>query len=226
MTDRQSIADEAPLIDEPEALAAREANNAVEQFDRVLDLIDVHVRDRRPFRLRPSMIMTLHGVAMAGVHRMAGTFRNAPVSIQGSKHIPPDHQQVPALVEDMCDWIEAQWSTKSALALCAYTMWRLNWIHPFADGNGRTSRAVAYLVLCVRAGDRLPGRLTIPEQIAADKKPYYDALEQSDQTAEASNPGLTVLEELLQCGLVQQLGSAFDAATAQTADGAEQRKFH
>jgi len=225
VTDRQSVADEAPLIDEPDALAAREANNAVEQFDRVLDLIDVHVRDGRPFRLRPSMILTLHGIAMAGVHRMAGTYRNTAVSIEGSEHMPPNHQQVSAFVEDMCEWIETRWSTKSAVALCAYTMWRLNWIHPFSDGNGRTSRAVAYLVLCIRAGDRLPGRLTIPEQIAADKKPYYDALEQWDEAADAADPDLTVLEALLQSGLVQQLGSAFDAATATTADGIEQRKF-
>ncbi|MBL8221394.1 MAG: Fic family protein, partial [Bryobacterales bacterium] len=27
-------------------------------------------------------------------------------------------------------------------------MWRLNWIHPFFGGNGRTARSASYLVLC------------------------------------------------------------------------------
>jgi hypothetical protein len=28
--------------------------------------------------------------------------------------------------------------------LAAYGLWRLNWIHPFVEGNGRTARAVCY----------------------------------------------------------------------------------
>jgi Fic family protein len=44
--------------------------------------------------------------------------------------------------------------------LAAYLMWRLNWIHPFADGNGRTSRIISYVVLSIRAGAILPGTPT------------------------------------------------------------------
>ena len=225
MTDRQSVADEAPLIDDPDALAAREAANAVEQFDRVLDLIDQHVRGR-PFRLRPSTILSLHAIALHGVHRMAGTYRNAPVQIAGSRHQPPREHRVPALVEEMCDWLDENWRSASAIRLCAYAMWRLNWIHPFADGNGRTSRAVAYLILCTRAGDRLPGRLTIPEQIAADKAPYYDALEPSDAAADDPQPDLHALEALLERRLADQLASAFEAATSAPSIAGDDRKFH
>ena len=84
------------------------------------------------------------------------------------------------LIEEMCDYVNDHWQQQTAVELCAYVMWRLNWIHPFADGNGRTSRALAYLVLCARVGDRLPGRKTVPEQIAENKAPYYDALETAD----------------------------------------------
>ncbi|HET9282483.1 MAG TPA: Fic family protein [Candidatus Angelobacter sp.] len=58
---------------------------------------------------------------------------------------------------------------KSAIHLAAYVIWRLNWIHPFADGNGRTSRALSYLVLCTRLGERLPGTVTIPDQNIAQQ---------------------------------------------------------
>lgn len=226
MTDRQSVAEEASLITDPEALAAREAANAVEQFDRVLDLIDQHVRDGRPFRLRPSTILSLHSIALHGVHRMAGTYRNAAVQIAGSSHQPPREHLVPSLIEEMCDWVEDNWRAASAIRLCAYVMWRLNWIHPFADGNGRTSRAVAYLVLCARAGDRLPGQLTIPEQIAASKEPYYQALEKSDAAANDAQPDLQILEGLLEDRLARQLASAFEAATSASSGDADSRRFH
>ena len=59
---------------------------------------------------------------------------------------------------------------KPPIHLAAYTMWRVNWIHPFAGGNGRTSRAVSNLVLCARLGYRLPGTLTVPEQIGRGQR--------------------------------------------------------
>jgi Fic family protein len=64
--------------------------------------------------------------------------------------------------------------------LAAYLMWRLNWIHPFADGNGRTSRIISYVVLSIRAGAILPGTPTIPDQIVDNRKPYFDALDAAD----------------------------------------------
>lgn len=105
-------------------------------------------------------------------------------------------------------------------------MWRLNWIHPFADGNGRTARAVAYLVLCARSGFVLPGRKTIPEQIADRRAPYYAALEAIDASPDTDNPDLTAMENLLAACLRQQLDSAFAAATEGDADSSAERRFH
>lgn len=226
MTDRQTVSATAKVVADDDERAALEAENALLQFDRVLDLIDEHVRDGRPFRLRPSTILTLHAEAMRGVDAQAGTFRNAPVTIAGSRHAPPAEHLVAVKVEDMCEWITERWSDASAIDLCAYIMWRLNWIHPFADGNGRTTRAVAYLVLCVRAGARLPGFPTIPEQIAADKRPYYDALEAADQSEAEEDPDLTAMQVLLESYLEKQLQAVFDAAKAGGSSTDPERKFH
>jgi Fic family protein len=84
-------------------------------------------------------------------------------------------------------------------------MWRLNWIHPFTDGNGRTSRAVSYLVLCLRLGYLLPGKKSIPDQIAEDKTPYYKALEAADDAWVAGHVDLTAMKELLKAMLATQL---------------------
>ena len=227
MSDRQTVSEEPLLVLDPEDRAAAEAENALLQFDRVLDLIDMAVRDGQPFRLRPSTILALHAEAMRGVHRQAGTWRNTPVEIEGSEHQPPAEHLVVLSIEDMCDWVNVNWNERSAIELCAYTMWRLNWIHPFADGNGRTARAIAYLVLCVRAGARLPGAPTIPEQIAEDKQPYYAALEALDRSPDPNAPDLSAMVSLLGEYLANQLQAVLAAATQTSGNDAEQaRKFH
>ena len=97
--------------------------------------------------------------------------------------------------------------------LAAYVLWRINWIHPFADGNGRTARAVSYLVMCVKMGCRIPGVHTIPDMIAENKRPYYQALEAADQVWLAENRiDLSALEKLLGDLLAAQLVSALEQA--------------
>jgi Fic family protein len=121
--------------------------------------------------------MELHKAALDGLHPLAGTFRNTPVKIQGSGHQPPEAAFVPDYVQSMCEYVNDNWATKTAVHLAAYVLWKMNWIHPFADGNGRTARAISYVVLSVKLDSLLPGSPTIPDQIATNKQPYYKALE-------------------------------------------------
>lgn len=224
---RDSKAEDAPLVTDPDKVAEIEAENAINQFDAVLDLIDEVERDGRSFRLRVSTIQALHRLAMDRLSRYAGNWRPGGVTIGHSKHVPPDAHLVAGLMEEMCDWINDNWNNKTALELSAYVMWRLNWVHPFDDGNGRTSRAVSYLVLCSKVGSRLPGRTTIPELIAANKAPYYDALEAIDQSFEANDLDLTPINDLLETCLAEQLSQAFAAATgSNNSDGDGNRRFH
>jgi Fic family protein len=226
MSERHSLAEEPPLIQDEQLRAEREAENAVRQFDAVLELIDEVERDGRKFRLRVSTIQELHRFALEGLSRYAGNWRPDKVSIHLSTHEPPGRALVPGLVEEMCDWINNNWDSKSGIDLCSYVMWRLNWIHPFDDGNGRTTRAVAYLVLCAKARARLPGRLTIPEIIAQNKTPYYDALEKIDESAKTDEPDLTPMIELLTECLAKQLAEAWEAATSSGPEDEKERKFH
>lgn len=115
------------------------------------------------------------------------------------------HFEVPERIEELCDYINEKWDDKSPLHLAAYVMWRLNWIHPFTDGNGRTSRAASYMILCTKMGYVLPGKKTIPDQIAQDKTPYYKALEQADIAWEQGKIDLSAMKDLLSSMLAQQL---------------------
>ena len=179
------------------------------------------------FRLEPSHILQLHKIALDGVDLFAGTFRNGPVRIGASKHVPPDAFLVSTLVGEMCDYVNKNAKRRPPLHLCAYVMWRLNWIHPFTDGNGRTTRAIAYVVLCATLGYRLPGHVTVPELIAANKDPYYSALESADAAEKASKIDVQKMESLLSDLLAKQLVDVHaQAASKKTVRAETKKRFH
>ena len=210
--ERHSRAIEVDLITDPAERTRQEARNGLRQFDEVIEQIQYSLQpERQPFRLRPSVILSLHRKALEGISAFAGVWRPAAIEIGGSRHKPPEAYLVPGLIEEMCDYVNDNRS-KSAVYLSAYTMWRTNWIHPFVDGNGRTARAVSYFALCVRLGYRLPGTNTIPQQIAANKQPYYEALESADKAWSAQTIDVSRMEDLLEACLANQLLSVLDEA--------------
>jgi len=90
----------------------------------------------------------------------------------------------------------------------------VNWVHPFMGGNGRTSRAASYLVMCARLGQKPPGGLTIAEQIVASRFPYYDALDAADKAWGEGRVDVAEMEGLLSGMLATQLLSLHKAALA------------
>jgi Fic family protein len=225
--DRHSIAETAPVLTDADEIARREAENGIRQFDLALEIIRTHVKDpERPFRLRSSIILRLHKAALDGLHPLAGTWRNTSVKIGGSGHQPPEAAFVSEEVELMCDHVNEHWAEMSAVHLCAYVLWKLNWIHPFSDGNGRTARAVAYVVLSAKLDSLLPGAPTIPEQIAGDKPPYYKALESADLALKAGKIDVSALENMLEGMLAKQLLNAARQASGETADDNSSKVFH
>lgn len=203
--DRHSEALNAELISDPDQKARQEAKNGVRQFDFAIEQIEYYLQPDRTFKLRPSALMSLNRVALEGLNAFAGTYRPGKVEIKGSKHAPPGAHLVPELVEEMCDYVNTQWD-RSAIHLASYVLWRSNWIHPFTDGNGRTTRAISFVVLCIRLGYRVPGTNTIPEQISRNKNPYYEALESADRAYDAEKKiDVGAMETLVSSLLATQL---------------------
>lgn len=206
---RHSQALDAELITDPDELARKESFNVVQQYRAIEQMVESFLDPERPFKLRPSHLLHLHRAALDGISSYAGTWRPAGIAIGKSEHEPPHASRVAELIEELCDYINAHWA-KSPMHLAAYAMWRLNWIHPFTDGNGRTSRAVSYLVLCIRLKALLPGKLTIPEQIEQDRTPYYKALEEADRAWAEGKVELNAMKELLGSMLAKQLHGIYE----------------
>ena len=201
---RKSRPERKELITDPDEIARIEAENGLRQTKFVIDTIDEQLRQSEGFRLRPSLISRLNRLAVEELSELAGSYRPGPMSISNSKHTPPPAEDVQRLVEEMCDYVNDNWD-RDAWHLAAYLMWRLNWIHPYEDGNGRTSRAISYLVLCIKLGLRLPGSKTIPEVIAENKGPYYVAIDEADSAARQSKVDVTAMERVLKDALADQL---------------------
>ena len=163
-------------------------------------------------QLTPELLCELQRLAITQIYTCAGTFRDGPVSIKDVKHQPPAHRDVPALVGQMCDYVNTNW-LKPPVHLSSYLMWRLNWIHPFFGGNGRTARAVAYLILCARLGFVLPGEKTIPDIIVTGRDQYYDALRKADAAWEAGVLDISSMEDLMSSSLATQLYAIHRQAT-------------
>jgi Fic family protein len=192
-------------------IAKREVENGRRQFDLATDMIRSYLQPGRPFSLRPSHVLQLQEVAVQGIEPFLGQYRTTPVGIAGADHQPPEAFLVPNLVVEMCEYVNDAFHERSPFHLSAYIMWRHNWIHPFSDGNGRTSRMLSYVVLSLSLGYELPGRPTVPEQIQEDRGGYFKALEAADRSDKAEHVDVTQMEHLIKGMLARQLLSVIDA---------------
>jgi len=185
-----------------------ESRNGIIQVNFVLH----KVSESQEERVTPELVLKLQELAITQIYRCAGYFRDGLVSIGGSDHQPPQAGEVQALVTQMCDYINNKWHAPP-IHLASYVMWRMNWIHPFFGGNGRTARALSYLLLSVKLGFVIPGTKTIPELIVANRGPYFEALRKGDAAWQQGTTDVTGMEELMSSLLAKQLVAIHHQAT-------------
>ncbi len=199
--------------DRENMLARLEVENGFRQYDETIEAIKYYLDPERPFALRPGLILQLQSIAVEGLVANPGNWRTTTVKISKSKHQPPEPHLIAPLVQELCDHVNNNLHERTPLHLAAFVMWRLNWIHPFEDGNGRTSRAISYLVLCVGLKLLLPGSPTIPQQIQEDRSAYFDALEKADEAYRNDDTtDVSVMESALKQMLAKQLLGVIESA--------------
>ncbi len=197
---------------EEHEVARLETENGFRQIAQGIEIIKYYLEPNRPFALRPGLILELQQIAIKGLVANPGQWRRTAVQIEKSALQPPAAHLVENLVREMCDYVNDNRHTKTAFYLAAYVMWRHNWIHPFEDGNGRTSRVLSYIVLSLCVGYVLPGAPTIPEQIQGDRSGYFKSLEDAAWLA-SGEVDVGSMEKLLTGMLAKQLLSVIDDAS-------------
>lgn len=182
-----------------------EVSNGNRQYDFLKSIVHAAVAIQRPF-LSEHVIKALNFQAITCLHTNAGEYR--PCKVVVGNHEPPAHYRVDALMEDFVNLTNRNWDSTDSVALAAFVLWRLNYIHPFINGNGRTARAASYFVLCVKLGGWLPGKTILPELIRRERPVYVHALQAADQSYANGNLDLKELHALLSTLLQEQINGA------------------
>ena len=165
--------------DDPTLYARVQEQNLLRQYDLLTNCIEIGV-SKGIEAFDKYTLWSLNAVAVSNIAQFGGRFREQPIYVGG--HIPPHFKEVPNLVDQFISVIHENWTIiNHPTILPAYALWRLNWIHPFIEGNGRTARAACYYLMCLRHGGLLPGRKIVPERIRENRGPYYAALQAADR---------------------------------------------
>lgn len=187
---------------DPDLYARIQERNLIRQYDLLTNCVEIGLK-QGPTSFDKYSLWALNHVAVANLSQFGGRFREEPVYV--GNHVPPHFKEVAELMDRFISWIHENWFLVTPTQLAAYGLWRLNWVHPFIEGNGRTARATSYYLLCARSGGLLPGRRIVPERIRDDRTPYVEALRSADRAWAQGNLDLSELEAYLARLLEAQL---------------------
>lgn len=131
---------------------------------------------RRSEPISERTIKDIHAIVLHGIDREnARKYRTVPVMISGSRHIPPAPYELDRLMENfITEYRRKEEAREHPVLIAAYLHDELVKIHPFIDGNGRTSRLLMNLYL-LRHGYTLVSLKSDNEA----KVRYYESLEKS-----------------------------------------------
>ena len=138
-----------------------------------LRYIEKHARSKSITR---GQLLALHRVLASGAmdQGVAGHYLRTNVRVGGYQ--PPPHAQVPALMADLLAWWNQESQAWSPILTSAIIHYRFEAIHPFADGNGRTGRALALWELYRRGFDS-QHIFSVDEGYWEERPRYYHELD-------------------------------------------------
>ena len=151
-----------------------EVKNAFDAYNQLLEMNPYHIND----------MLLAHKVLMNDLTKEAGTFRSGGVGVFAGEqlvHMAPPANQVPHLIEELVDWAKKA-EVHPLIKSCVFH-YEFEFIHPFADGNGRMGRM--WQTLLLYRWKSLFGWLPIETLIRERQEEYYKVLGECDQSADS-----------------------------------------
>lgn len=153
----------------------REVKNAYEAYERVSAMDPYQVKN----------LLLAHKIMMEGLVEEAGRFRSGNVGVYAGKqliHAGSPANYVPDLIKQLFDWLRS--SKLHPLVKSCIFHYEFEFIHPFADGNGRVGRLWQSLIL--RKWKDFFAWMPIETLIYAKQEGYYHALNTSNSAGEST----------------------------------------
>jgi len=193
-----AVLDGKPVIAPPKEV--QEVKNALavyEKFD-----------DWHP--LNEQAMLKAHRVLMLGLVEQLGMYRSGGVGVMSGKevvHMAPPANQVPRLIGNLFNWL--QQTDHHPLIASAVFHYEFEFIHPFADGNGRMGRLWQSLILA--KWNPLFANLPIESLVYAHQADYYQAIGESTEQTDCA-PFIEFMLTVIDTTLTEQLNTTPQAA--------------
>ncbi|PKO24210.1 MAG: Fic family protein [Chloroflexi bacterium HGW-Chloroflexi-1] len=152
----------------------------VQNYYRALGQVEEWAARQTP--MTEELICRLHALIFTGARARPSPYRDGQNVIRDGAtgaiiYLPPEAADVPRLMASLVAWIATAGREKlPAPVIAGLTHYQFVTVHPFYDGNGRTARALATLIL-YRHGYDLGHFYSLEEVYAADLAAYYAALQ-------------------------------------------------
>ena len=181
--------------DNPELFARVQEQNLLRQYDLLLNCIEIGL-EKGIEAFDKYTLWSLNSAAVSNISQFGGRYREEPIYV--GDHCPPHFKDVPNEMDRFFSVVHENWTViDNPTLLPAYALWRLNWIHPFVEGNGRTARAACYYLICMKQRRLLGGKKIVPERIRENREPYYQALKAADKNWELGHFNVNELASYL-----------------------------
>jgi Fic family protein len=157
---------------EPAASDSRSSREVVNYFAG-LRYVEKHVTKKT---IRHDDLFELHRILAGEVMDQGEAGRYRTIGVRVGRYVPPAPEDVSGLMFELLDWWNKRAANLSPVLSSAILHYRFEAIHPFADGNGRTGRALALWEL-YRRGFDTHHIFSVDEYYWENRPRYYAALE-------------------------------------------------
>ncbi len=152
----------------------------VVNHSEAIEYISEIVQNKVDFTER--ILKQIHYLILKGIDREnAGVYRSIGVRISGSSHLPPEPFLLNRMMEEVFEYYQKNKNLLHPIILAAEMHEQIVRIHPFIDGNGRTTRLIMNLILIQHGFPIANIKGDLNSRLA-----YYQALENAPKEDKAS----------------------------------------
>jgi len=225
-----SLAETQKLVEGGKITAGERDIQEVLNYRNVLHYLDEVValaEKDSAFIFKESQLLKIHSLVVEKIiaKNEAGAYRTAQVVLKNSLtgeiiFRPPPAIEIPYYVDEFLEWLNKNKADEIHPVLAAGVgLYLLYSIHPFIEGNGRTARSFANLILAVKGYDARK-LFSLEEYFDNHNEEYYQALMKVDQThPQIFQRDLTSWLEFFSLALASELSKAKEVIKSLSVDG-------